>query len=63
MDEKNYLKSKKTEIILKIILTLAVPIVSLLYLMLLIIFAMNTGIQLNEVLEFISIIIVPVFLL
>ena len=55
--------SKRTEIILKIILTLAVPLVSLFYLFILLIFSLNTGIKLNVVLEYIGVLIVPVFLL
>ena len=55
--------SKRTEIILKIILTLAVPVVSLFYLFILLIFSLNTGIKLNVVLEYIGVLIVPVFLL
>ena len=63
MNENNHFKSKKSEIIMKIILTLAVPLVSVFYLFLLIIFVLNTGITLNVVLEYISFFIVPVFLL
>ncbi|MBR3963058.1 MAG: PstS family phosphate ABC transporter substrate-binding protein [Oscillospiraceae bacterium] len=55
--------SKRTEIILKIILTLAVPVVSLFYLFILLIFSLNTGITVNVVLEYIAVLIVPVFLL
>ena len=63
MNENNHFKSKKSEIIMKIILTLAVPLVSVFYLFLLIIFVLNTGITLNVVLEYICFFIVPVFLL
>lgn len=55
--------SKKTEIILKIILTLAVPVVSLFYFFILLIFSLNTGITVNVVVEYIAVLIVPVFLL
>ena len=48
---------------MKIILTLAVPLVSVFYLFLLLIFSLNTGITLNVVLEYIAVLIVPVFLL
>ncbi len=55
--------SKRTEIILKIILTLAVPLVSLFYLFILLIFSLSTGIKLNVVLEYICVLILPVFLI
>jgi hypothetical protein len=63
MYENSSSKSKNTEMILKIVLTLAVPVISIFYLFLLIIFSLNTGIKLNVILEYISVFIVPVFLL
>ena len=59
----NFVNLKKARIIMKIILTLAVPLVSVFYLFLLLIFSLNTGITLNVVLEYIAVLIVPVFLL
>ena len=63
MDKNKFCESKKARIIMKIILTLAVPLVSVFYLFLLLIFSLNTGITLNVVLEYIAVLIVPVFLL
>ena len=63
MKKNDSAKSQKTEIVLKIILTLAVPIVSIFYFFILMIFALNTGIQINVVLEYMSFFIVPVFLI
>lgn len=63
MDKNKFGESKKAKIIMKIILTLAVPLVSVFYLFLLLIFSLNTGITLNVVLEYIAVLIVPVFLL
>ncbi len=63
MDKNKFCESKKARIIMKIILTLAVPIVSVFYLFLLLIFSLNTGITLNVVLEYIAVLIVPVFFL
>ena len=63
MDKNKFCESKKAKIIMKIILTLAVPLVSVFYLFLLLIFSLNTGITLNVVLEYIAVLIVPVFLL
>ena len=63
MDKNIFCESKKARIIMKIILTLAVPLVSVFYLFLLLIFSLNTGITLNVVLEYIAVLIVPVFLL
>ncbi|MBR6657323.1 MAG: PstS family phosphate ABC transporter substrate-binding protein [Oscillospiraceae bacterium] len=63
MNKFNSPISKRTEIIFKIILTLAVPLVSLFYLFILLIFSLNTGIKLNVVLEYICVLILPVFLI
>ena len=63
MDKNKFCESKKAKIIMKIILTLAVPIVFVFYLFILLIFSLNTGITLNVVLEYIAVLIVPVFLL
>ena len=63
MDKNKFCESEKARIIMKIILTLAVPLVSVFYLFLLLIFSLNTGITLNVVLEYIAVLIVPVFLL
>ena len=63
MDKNKFCESKKARIKMKIILTLAVPLVSVFYLFLLLIFSLNTGITLNVVLEYIAVLIVPVFLL
>ena len=63
MDKNDSAKSKKTEIVLKIVLTLAVPIISIFYFFVLMIFALNTGIQINVVLEYMSFFIVTVFLI
>ena len=63
MDKNKFCESKKARIIMRIILTLAVPLVSVFYLFLLLIFSLNTGITLNVVLEYIAVLIVPVFLL
>ena len=63
MNKNDSVKSPKTEIVLKIVLTLAVPIVSIFYFFILMIFALNTGIQINVILEYISFFIVPVFLI
>lgn len=63
MDKNKFCESKKARIIMKIILTLAVPLVSVFYLFFLLIFSLNTGITLNVVLEYIAVLIVPVFLL
>ena len=63
MKKNDSANSQKTEIVLKIILTLAVPIVSIFYFFILMIFALNTGIQINVVLEYMSFFIVPVFLI
>lgn len=63
MNKNDSVKSQKTEIVLKIVLTLAVPIVSIFYFFILMIFALNTGIQINVVLEYMSFFIVPVFLI
>ena len=58
MDENN-----KARIIMKIILTLAVPLVSLIYYMLMVILFLNTGIKLQAILEGILVFIVPAFLI
>ena len=62
MEENSFKNSKKAKIIMKIILTLAVPFVSFFYLMILIILSLNTGIKVHDVLEVISVLIVPAFL-
>lgn len=62
MEKNNFKNSKKANVIMKIILTLAVPFVSLFYLMILIILSLNTGIKVHDVLEVISVLIVPAFL-
>ena len=63
MEENSFKNSKKAKIIMKIILTLAVPFVSFFYLMILIILSLNTGIKVHDVLEVISVLIVPAFLI
>ena len=56
-------ESGKARIIIKIIFTLAVPFVSMIYFMLMVALFLNIGIKLHAILEGIVVFIVPAFLI
>ena len=56
-------KSGKARIIMKIIFTLAVPFVSMIYFMLMVALFLNIGIKLHAILVGILVFIVPAFLI